>query len=86
LRCGIEIFVGGEPGGEVYRFAQPVQHVELVALDPRNLQPEAVRTEVYGGEDGLMLHKGRGVGSRFSTCYLGATRRSTHHFPISCYC
>ena len=55
LHFGIQKFVSVKSGGKTYRFTQSVQHVELVTLDPRNLQTEAVRTEIYCGEDG-MLH------------------------------
>jgi len=42
LCLGIKEFVGSESGGQPHRFAQSIQHVELVALHARDLQPKTV--------------------------------------------
>ena len=61
----VDALVARQPAAEPHRLAQRVEQVDLVVDDPPDLQVEAVRPEVDGGER-VELHDGErgGAGCR----------------------
>ena len=59
LRGFVEALVFGQAGGQAHRFAQAIQHVELVILHTGDLQAKTVGAEIDCSEDGLLLHGNR---------------------------